>query len=56
MDELDTGEDQNTIEDSEGSDIFNDNDDCFANDIHPIVAVPKELSGECQRHIAAMTY
>ena len=50
MDELDIGEDQNTIEDSENSDISNDNDDCFVN----YRIGPKELSGKCQRHIAAM--
>ena len=50
---MDVGEEvQNKIEDS---DISEDSDNCCVDDIHPIVAGPKELSGKCKRHIAAVT-
>ena len=56
MDQVDVVEEvQNKIEDSEDSDISEDSDSCCVDDIHPIVAGPKELSGKCKRHFAAVT-
>ena len=53
MRQVDVGEKvQNKIEDS---DISENSDNCCVDDIHPIVAGPKELSGKCKQHIAAVT-
>ena len=56
MDQVDVIEEvKNKLEESEDSDISEDSDNCCVDYIHLIVAGPKELSGKCKRHIAAVT-